>query len=86
MLGESKQTYEITVSISKLYRRQVNTNLETFPERFAQIFSNLLHPDAAHCSDGQCSDQRVRVFAILINIFHSGRVLQTSKIYVSSMP
>lgn len=40
-------------------------HLEAALQRVAEVLSNLVNPDAAHCPDSQCPDQGVGVLRIL---------------------
>jgi len=39
--------------------------LQTLAQRFTQVFSDLVHSDAAHRPHGQRSDQRITVLTVL---------------------
>ena len=48
-------TYKHTHTQTHTHTR-THIHLEAFPERFTKVLSNLVHPDAAHGSDGQGSN------------------------------
>ena len=41
--------------------------LQALPQRLTQVLCDFVHPDAAHGADGQSSDERVGVLAVLEN-------------------
>ncbi len=43
--------------------------LQTFPQRLAEVLCDLVHTDAAHCTNSKGPDKRVRVFTVLVGWF-----------------
>lgn len=39
--------------------------LQTFPQRFTEVLCDLVHANAAHCTNSKGTDERVGVFTIL---------------------
>ena len=60
--------------------RGVHRNhLEALPEWFTEVFSDLVHSNATHCSYGEGSNQGVWVLTVLMGKWKTGHEMEDTQ-------